>query len=50
MDEVISELELALVTCRAHIAQQTNDNQLLSSLIEAASKLDQALKLLKSHL
>jgi len=44
VDEVISEVSLALAECRARIAHQVNDRH----LAEAARKIEQALKLLKS--
>jgi hypothetical protein len=46
VDEVLSELDLALAECRAHMAHQ-KDNEALEYLAEAARKIEQALKLLK---
>jgi len=46
VDEVISELNLALRECRAHIALRNNDSRALEHLAEAASKIEHALKLL----
>lgn len=48
MDEVISELTLALAECRAHLARLTNDRQKLEYLGEAAREIEQALQLLGS--
>jgi hypothetical protein len=46
--EVISELNLALAECRAHIAHRIKDNQTLEHLAEAAREIERALKPLKA--
>lgn len=48
MDGVISELYLALTKCRAHMTLQSEGSRALAHLAEAASRIEQALKLLKS--
>jgi hypothetical protein len=48
VDEIISELNLALSKCRGEIAARRSDDQAVEHLREAARKIEQALELLKS--
>ena len=48
MDEIISELELAVIECRAHVVVRTNDERGVEHLREAARRIEQALNFLKS--
>jgi uncharacterized coiled-coil protein SlyX len=48
VEKAISELNLALAECRAHMARLTNSHQKLEYLGEAAREIEQALQLLRS--
>ena len=48
VDQVISELNLALSKCRIHMATCVNDDETLKHLREAKREIEQALQLLKS--
>ncbi len=48
MDEVISELNLTLAECRAHIALEGKDDQALEHVTDAVRKIALAIELLKS--
>lgn len=48
VDEIISELDVALIECGAHMTMRTNDDQGLEKLREVARRIEHALDLLKS--
>lgn len=49
MDEIISELNLALIECRGHMVVRANDVHALENLRAAVRQIQQALDLLKSY-
>lgn len=49
VDEIISELNLALIECRGHMVARTDDVHALENLRAAVRQIQQALDLLKSY-